>query len=70
MGRPADAIEVFVKYLREAPGPLAICPSLMELSRQAGDYSQLLSIAENKDDLLQFGQGLIQREASSAGAES
>ena len=70
VGRPADALDVFVKYLREVPGPLAICPSLMELSRQAGDYSQLLSIAENKNDLLQFGQGLVQKESSAPNPES
>lgn len=68
--RHAEATDVFVKYLSDVPGPLSICPNLLELSKQAGDYSQLLSIAENKNDLLQFGQGLVQRASSPPPVES
>ena len=65
VGRPEDAIAVYIEHLKAAPGPLSVCPSLLQLSALAGDYSQLLETAREKDDLLQFGLGLVKRAASS-----
>ncbi len=65
VGRPEDAIAVYIEHLKDAPGPLSVCPSLLQLSALAGDYSQLLETAREKDDLLQFGLGLVKRAASS-----
>ena len=64
--RHTEALSVFVEYLSDVPGPLSICPGLLELSKRVGDYSQLLELAESKDDLLQFGQGLVQRASTPA----
>ena len=65
VGRPEDAIAVYIEHLKDAPGPLSVCPSLLQLSALAEDYSQLLETAREKDDLLQFGLGLVKRAASS-----
>ena len=66
VGRPEDAIATYVEHLKDVPGPLSLCPSLLHLSAQAEDYAQLLDIAREKDDLLQFGLGLVKRASASA----
>ena len=65
VGRPEDAIATYVEHLKDISGPLSICPSLLELSARANDYSQLLETARDKGDLLQFGLGLVKRASSS-----
>lgn len=59
VGRHRAAIEAHKSYLKDVRAPLSAAPSLLELSERADDYSTLLEIAEDRDDVLQFAAGLI-----------
>ncbi len=61
VGRYQDAIAAHVKYLRRQEGPLTAAPTLHELSRVAGDYSKLLEMARERNDLLHYAAGLVER---------
>ena len=59
LGRHDEAIEAFLKYLKDLSGPLSVSPELSALCDASGDYSKLLETAKEKDDLLQFAAGLV-----------
>ena len=62
LGRHGEAIAAHVKYLKDVRGPLSAAPSLLELSSRAGDYSRLLEVSKEKDDILLFAAGLLERD--------
>ena len=59
LGRHDEAIEAFLKYLKDLSGPLSVSPELSALCDASGDYTKLLETAKEKDDLLQFAAGLV-----------
>jgi hypothetical protein len=60
-GRHHEAIEAYLEYLRNAPGPLRTAPSLAELCERAGDFTSLLELSRERQDLLQYGAALVKR---------
>jgi tetratricopeptide (TPR) repeat protein len=64
IGRYQDAMEAYEKYLKDQRSPPTAAPTLFELSECAGDFSKLLKLAKEKDDLLQYTAGLVQTAGS------
>lgn len=62
MGQPKEAITEALRLLPAGTQALGIAPSLYELSQQAGDFSQLVASAEERQDLLSFAAGLISQK--------
>lgn len=58
VGRTEDAIEAHLKYLKQVGQNTTLAPSLADLCENAGDYSKLLEVARQQEDLLQFMLGL------------
>lgn len=56
------AIDTHLEYLLDTQ--LTISPPLLQLCDHAGDYTKLLERAQAKDDLLQYGLGLLKRATS------
>jgi hypothetical protein len=61
VGRTGEAIAAFLKYLRNYRGQLTAAPPLIELCDRAGDFSKLLELARERDDLLQYTAALVKR---------
>ena len=59
VGRVEDAIAAYLKYLKSFRGALTASPSLFELSETAGDYTQMLELAKERDDLLHYTAALV-----------
>ncbi|MCZ6796285.1 MAG: hypothetical protein O7J95_21955 [Planctomycetota bacterium] len=69
-GRHEQAIEAYLKYLKDVAGPLQISPTLLELCERSGTYQSLLDVSRAKDDLLQYAAALVKRrEADGGGSE-
>jgi len=54
LGRPAEAVEAFERFLKDADPNYLTCPRLPELCRMAGDRDRLLALARERGDLLGF----------------
>lgn len=54
LGRPGEALAVALKMLADQPQQLGIAPSLLELSRAAGDYQAVQTFCRERGDLLGF----------------
>ncbi len=65
VGRTEDAIAAHLNYLRQVGRNTTLAPTLLELCEKAGDYSKLLEVARNQQDLLQFMLGLVKRRSGS-----
>lgn len=60
IGRAKEAIEASTRLLPKDTRPLGIAPTLLELSRQAGDYNAMLAHCREQGDLLGFATALAQ----------
>jgi hypothetical protein len=59
--KPAEAIEIFRRYLMKfAPEDLS-CPSLLQLCQMAGDFEQLKEVAKEQQDPLGYIAAVLQR---------
>lgn len=61
LGKYREALEAHQKHLADSREPAPTVPGLLELSRKAGDYTLFLNRAREKNDLLQFVVGLLDR---------
>jgi hypothetical protein len=61
-GRHSEAIDAYLKYLGDAADPAPTVPKLLDLCREAGDYTRFLERARGKGDVLQYALGLVRRE--------
>jgi len=57
--RHSEAIDAYLKWLKDLSSQLSLAPDLRTLCEIAGDYTKLLETARDKDDLLQFATGLV-----------
>jgi hypothetical protein len=62
LGRHREAIDCHVALLPGDVQTTGIAPSLLDLARDSGDYSQLLKVARKRDDLLGFTVGEIEKQ--------
>ena len=62
LGRHREAIDCYVALLPGEVQTTGIAPSLLDLARDSGDYSQLLKVARKRDDLLGFTVGEIEKQ--------
>ena len=58
-GRTEEAIDAHLKYMKQMGSNTTIAPSLAELCEATGDYSKMLEVAREEDNLLQFMTGLV-----------
>ena len=63
-GRHAEAIEATVRLIPQGVHQTGFAPSLLELSRQCGDYDRLLGVSEERGDVLSFVAGLVEGKLS------
>ena len=64
-GRMAEAIEAAATLLPPGMRTTGFAPSLLELSRQAGDFERALAVCQDRGDLIGFAASLIEsREAA------
>jgi hypothetical protein len=54
-----EAIDVSLEFLQGIEPNQLACPSVLQLCEQAGDYSRMMQIAEEKGDLLNFAAGAV-----------
>jgi hypothetical protein len=60
IGRHREALEAAVKFGIGSTQPLGNAPPLVELARQAGEYSPVLAHCREKQDVLGFAAALVQ----------
>lgn len=58
LGRHAEALEVALRLLADQPQQLGIAPSLLELSRAAGDFKAVQRFCRERGDLLGFATAI------------
>ncbi len=58
-GRTEEAIDAHLKYMKQMGSNTTIAPSLAQLCEATGDYSKMLEVAREEDNLLQFMTGLV-----------
>jgi len=56
-GLYAEAIQVSLAHLGEAPAGQLACPSVFELCQASGDHARLMELARERGDLLSFVAG-------------
>ncbi len=59
LGRLAEAIEASARLLPAGTRTIGFAPSLLELSRMAGDFTVLRRVSRERQDLLGYAVGLI-----------
>ena len=67
LGRLDEAIEATITMIPQGVHTTGFAPSLLELSRSAGDYSKMLAACRDRGDLVAFAAALS--EAEEAGAK-
>lgn len=65
IGRHREALKVLLRKMPEGMRPLGIAPSVLELSRLAGDYSPMLEQCDRLDDALGFAAAAVASKVSS-----
>lgn len=59
LGRKSEAVAAAAKLIPPGTHTTGFAPTLMELCRQAGDYTRLLEICRERGDLVGYTAGLI-----------
>jgi hypothetical protein len=59
LGRYSEAIEAAIRLQTDGVQWLGYAPTLMELSKKAGDFDRLLGYCRDRDDLLGYCMGLV-----------
>jgi hypothetical protein len=62
--RYAEAIEATIELIPPGSRTSGFAPSLLELSRGAGDYSRLMEVCRQRGDLVAFTAGMLERESA------
>jgi hypothetical protein len=63
-GRHAEALRFLVRKMPPSARPFGIAPSLLELSRKAGDFRTMLQQSQERKDLIGFAAALLQSPGS------
>jgi hypothetical protein len=61
-GRHAEAIDATVRLIPQGVHQTGSAPSLLELSRQCGNYDRLMGVSEERGDVLSFVAGLVEEK--------
>jgi hypothetical protein len=61
-GRLQDAIESSVRLLPAGTRTVGIAPSLYELSKKVGDFSRMMEVCRQNEDVLGFATALMQNQ--------
>jgi hypothetical protein len=61
LGRHAEAFQAMIELVPRGTRTSGFAPSLLELARGAGDYDRLLAVCRERDDLVGFAAGLVER---------
>jgi hypothetical protein len=64
LGRHTDAINAATKLIPPGTHTTGFAPTLMELCRIAGDYSQLLKTCQEQGDVVGYAAGLLARKGA------
>jgi hypothetical protein len=59
-GRHAEALRFLVRKMPPSARPFGIAPSLLELSRKAGDFRTMIEQSQERKDLIGFAAALLQ----------
>lgn len=59
VGRYPEAIEALISLMPDNAQPMGLSPSLIELSKSAGQYESLMEYYQGRGDLLGFAAGLV-----------
>lgn len=62
IGRHTEALEESIRLLPESARSSGFAPTLLELAGRAGDYDRLLSVYQQRGDLLGYATALAERE--------
>lgn len=60
LGRHQEALDVFLKYLRQADSTQLTCPNAVQLCQMAGAYDRLKEVSLEDNDLLSFAAASLQ----------
>jgi hypothetical protein len=60
LGRDAEAVQAFARYLGSVDARRLSCPSLPELCQITGDYGPLVEVSLRRGDLVNYAAGLLQ----------
>jgi hypothetical protein len=60
LGRQQEALDVFLKYLRQADPTQLTCPNAVQLCQMAGAYDRLKEVSLEDNDLLSFAAASLQ----------
>lgn len=63
LGRHDEALEAAVRWLPPGTRTSGFAPGLLELSRAAGRYEQVLELCRQRDDLVGFAAALLSKRA-------
>jgi len=58
-----EAIEATIDLLPSGSRTGGFAPSLLELSRRAGNYDRLMAVCRERGDLVAYTAGLVERGA-------
>ncbi len=61
-GRHAEALQVYAKRLPIGTRILGIAPTLLQLSQRLGEYTPMLNICQQRDDLLGYAAAILQEQ--------
>jgi hypothetical protein len=64
LGRAREAIEAHLQLLPRGARTTGFAPSLLELARQAGDFSRVIDVCREREDVLGFAAGLVEARQS------
>lgn len=59
-GRQAEALQAYAKRLPVGTRIIGIAPTLLQLSQRLGEYSPMLEICQQRDDLLGYAAAILQ----------
>jgi hypothetical protein len=63
-GKHAEAVEAAAELIPPGTHTTGFAPSLLELSRRAGDFTKFLELAEKRGDVVSYATGLLAAQQS------
>lgn len=66
LGRHGEALDALLRLVPPGVQTSGFAPTMMELARLSGDYDRLMQACQERNDLLSYTAGLVERSASKA----